>query len=50
MSSSNNNTVPDEMIVSKIYFVCGQKVMLDRDDKRRDGELEVTICDLQRKL
>ena len=29
--TSSSNSLPDETIISKIYFIRGQKVMLDRD-------------------
>lgn len=28
---NNNNSIPDEILISKIYLIRGQKVMLDRD-------------------
>ena len=32
MSESNKNiSIPDEVIMNKIYFIRGQKVMLDSD-------------------
>ena len=31
MKNQNNLMIPDEIIMSKIYFIRGQKVMMDRD-------------------
>ncbi|MFN5417768.1 MAG: ORF6N domain-containing protein [Flavobacteriia bacterium] len=28
---TKNNTIPDELIISRIYFIRSRKIMLDRD-------------------
>jgi len=28
---TKNDAIPDEVILSKIYYIRGQKIMLDRD-------------------
>src|SRR5690606_13567759 len=47
-SKMKKKTISDELVVSKIYTIRGQKVMLDRDlAELYDGDLEVTKCDLK---